>query len=101
MQADNSVGPTGGSSQLRDRNRGGIAGEDRPWLTDSVQFREKFLFQGEIFGDRFDDELHVVQPVELNHWMDEPQNRPCLMVREGTSFHGSFQTTADLAERLR
>ena len=101
MQTDDSVGPTGGCRQLGDRNRGSIAGEDRQRPADPIQFGEEFLLEGEIFRDRFNDELHVVQPVELNHGMDERQHCPGLMVGECPPFHGSFQAYADLGERLR
>ena len=75
--------------------------EDRRRPTHPIQFAKEFLFEGEIFRDRFDDELYVSQPVELNHWMDEPQHRPGLTVGESATLHGFPQTTADLAERLR
>src|SRR3546814_19491595 len=53
-----------------------------------IQFAKEFLLEGEILRHCFDDELYVVQPVELNHWMDEPQNGPGLMVGESASFNG-------------
>src|SRR5690606_24320549 len=60
---------------LRDRQRGGVGGEDRVGAADGVEGREQVLLDLEILEHRFDDDLAIAERFDAVDDLDAPQRR--------------------------
>ncbi len=59
MKAEDVCRPLGNGSEFRDRNRGGVAGDQGFGTADPVQLLENRLLDREVFKSRFDGQAHI------------------------------------------
>ena len=79
--ADHPVWPACRDGELDDRDRAGIAGQDRFRATDAVELREGFLLDLQVFGGGLDHQLTVGQVLELGRAVESAPDGVALVSR--------------------
>ena len=95
MESDDALGSCGGSGDLGDRQRRGIAGEDAIGSADLVQFGEQAVLDAKILDHRLD---HQITRREIGQRDGRPEPVPCLQAllgRELSLGDGAVQRRMD------
>src|SRR5204863_4144220 len=78
----------------------GVRGEDRGWLADAVEFRKNLALLVEVFDDRFDDQVAVLQIRQGGSAREVVQGQFRLSRGRFSPFHAFGQGSANAVHAL-
>ncbi|MDT4864818.1 hypothetical protein FQZ97_995910 [compost metagenome] len=100
MQADKALGMTDSSRQLADRQRRGIAGDDRLAADLLADLLEDAQLQLQVLASRLDHQAGVAQAGIVATGADASQRGNALLLRQRALVHLSSEAAIDARQRL-